>query len=222
MLKEFKDIVYNRKKNENIQQIFDFGNLVDAVSLEGAIVTYEGYDTVILINEASGDVMKFTRQIYEQALEMRAAIHSDLFLRQVFEKMKFQYIFTRNSFEIEFEGMKFYLPMRGKLDGYEKNVISIDLKTTACTTRKACFESISFFDYDQQIALYMDLGRIDKFMIIFVSKKKDRYGKYQVFKFSITRGDETYKSGKSKYSYWAWKYYWMVHQLDSNLLTINI
>jgi len=222
MLKEFRDLVYGKVKPDNLQVIFDFGNLVDAITLEGKEIEHDVQGRLYIYNEASGEKMYFTMEQYEEAVAMKAAILADADLKMYMEGMKFQHVILRNKFAITFEGTTFYLPIRIKMDGFKKGFMVKDLKTTACETKKACIASITHLDYDQQAALYLDVSGEKRFLFAFVGKKKNKMGQYPVFKVSVTKGDEIYESGKRKYSYWAWKYYWMIHMLNTDSLIINL
>ena len=70
-----------------------------------------------------------------------------------------------------------------------------------------CKQAIIKFDYDQAIAWYMDLAKIEEAVIMFVSKHN-----FNVFNFYINKQSQYYIIGKAKYQqiafdYWAIKSY---------------
>ena len=85
--------------------------------------------------------------------------------------------------------------------------LGIEIKTTICKTEKQCKQAIIKFDYDQAIAWYMDLAKIEEAVIMFVSKHN-----FNVFNFYINKQSQYYIIGKAKYQqiafdYWAIKSY---------------
>jgi len=208
------------KPLEGIQKIYDFGNLVDAMKTEREKLNHDDKT----VTDDGGRVMTFTDEEWEKAQLMTEALDAHPFLSKIItDRMKFQYVILREQFEIEWQGIKIKMPMRCKFDGLEPGVIALDIKTTGCTTQKQFVESIFHFCYDRQGALYMDMARVDRMIYAGVSKVINRITKkHEVFIFMIERGDKTYLSGKRKYSFLGTRYYYLLHSLDTHLLTISI
>lgn len=197
---------------QGIGEIFDFGNLVDSLITEPHLVNKE---TRTIKDFAKGGFIQFSSDQFKKGLEMRDAAFENDFLRMIIKDAKFQYVFLRKAFRIEYEGMVFYLPVRCKFDIYNKSLkIGADIKTTACTTLKSFAQSIQFFNYDRQGAWYMDLGGLQKMVYFGISKNKNRYGKFTVFTYVISKGDETYETGKRKYSKLAYRYKHLIFNLN--------
>lgn len=192
---------------EGLQQHYDFGNLVDSATLETHRITGN-----TLSIESGGDV-EFEELKIIQAQEMAIAFHSHETLSFVFQNAKVQYCFFRNSFQVTYEGYTFTMPAKCKLDLYRPRIIGGDLKSTGCTSQGAFEDSIFHFNYDQQVAWYMDLARLDRFMVIGLGKHKKR-GKHHVYIYAIDRGDKTYLSGLNKYSKLAFKHHTLIGGLS--------
>jgi hypothetical protein len=185
--------------NPNLQKIFDFGSLIDAYTTDKTEV--EKYEQL------------FDEDEKQKAKLMSQACESDTVFAMLLSTCKTQHEIYRNSFEFTHDGYTLTLPVRIKLDFFKRPVLAGDLKTTASETMKAFYEALYFFDYDQQSALYMDVARVDRFMFVGVGKKK-KHGKHPIFKYAVQRGDEMYESGKKKYSYLMFKYYFLIHNLN--------
>lgn len=193
----------------NLQEHYAFGNLVDAAALEKHRI-----DGNTLAVESGGNLV-FEDHRIKTAEEMALAFHSQETLSFVFHNAKTQYCFFRNHFEVTHDGYTFTIRAKCKLDLYRRKLIGGDLKSTACTSQGAFVDSIFHFNYDQQAAWYMDLSRLDRFMIIGLGKHKKR-GKHNVFTYAVNRGDETYQGGKAKYSRLAYKYHFFINNFHNS------
>jgi len=186
---------------------YDFGNLVHAKVSEEHRITGN-----TLLKE-SGETVVFEAQHINTARKMAEAYKSRSDLKTMFEGAKVEHAFFREAFEIICEGVTFTMRVKCKLDLFRKGIIGGDFKTTVCTNEANFLDTLTYFHIDQQVAWYMDIARLDRFMIIGLSKKV-KGGKYQVFTWLINRGDDLYNSGKEKYSRLAMRY----HFLTQNFL----
>lgn len=217
-LGSLQDLLYDRSKPDNIQGIYDFGNLVDAMLTEK-----DKFDNETGILTDQGRELTFTDEQLESARLMQIAGEHDSFLAAISKLSNFQHIILRERFLFEQDGWKVYMKTKCKYDLLVKKMkIGGDIKTTGCTTLEQFIASIFHFNYDRQGAFYMDMGELDKFVYIGISKKKNKKGKHEVFKFVIQRGDETYLSGKAKYNYLGFKYFYLVYNLKLEPLKIHI
>lgn len=218
MLGEFRDALNNHDKGD-MTKIYNFGNLVDAMLTEEHKIVGN-----ILNEESSGQSIEFDSYEINKAKLMKLAADQDQTIALLNKTMDFQAIIKRNDFIIEFDGHEIMIPVKCKFDAlglkYKK---AADYKSTAATSLKQFIASINHFDYDRQAAWYMDLAEIDQMIYIGISKKINKATKkHDIYKFVIKRGDETYMSGLKKYSWLAIRYYYMIHNIDTNKLIINI
>lgn len=195
-------------QDRDASEYYNFGNLTDALLTEPDKVDIEAGE---LAEESSEQTIRFNREQIERAVNMvNSAVAGAPFIKQLLQVGKPQFSIYKQSFEIEFQQYVFTLPVRAKLDLLAKNYnISADFKTTACGTEKEFRNSIEFFDYDRQAALYMDLAGVDRHFIIGISKKTIRAKNqiiHPVYSYAIKRGDATYLRGKDKYSFLAFKW----------------
>lgn len=178
----------------DLERIFAFGSLIDAMITENHKVDYfkltcEGY--------------QHTAEEFEQAREMKKAFMRDAFCANMMKHCSFQHVTVKEDFQIEYDGFEFSLPARCKWDCFVKHFdLSGDIKSTACTTQKQFEESIYFFEYDRSRAWYMDLEERSNDIVIGISKEN-----FKVFKVPVKRGGAIYNSGKAKYQELAfmWK-----------------
>lgn len=187
----------------DLQKHYSFGNLVDASVTEKWRIDGNTLDV------ESGGLVSFEDERIQTAAAMADAYHARADLKQIFDGAVSQYAFFRNRFEIEHEGIAFEMAVKCKLDLLRRGVIGGDIKSTACTSSAQFKDSIYHFNYDQQSAWYMDIARLDRFMIIGLGKKRIR-GEHPVFTHLINRGDGMYNSGKEKYSRLALKHHFLL------------
>lgn len=191
----------------NMKAIFDFGNLIDALLTEPELVSYT--NKTVLLHE--GDVASFTDEQWYRALEMRKAGLKHPILGPIIKTFDKQTIKMIDKFDINGFGFSFSLPVRCKYDFIKEALrMGCDLKSTACTTHKSFVQSLSVLSYDRQGAWYMDLGGLDRFMFIGISKIANKKGEHDIFVHAIQKGDEMYQSGKSKYEYLATQYFLLI------------
>lgn len=185
----------DKERLYDLEQVYRFGNLVDAMITDTERVNH-------LSKQVDG--VQFTGGEWQLAYDMLQAFRKDDFCMSILRMSEGQRVFHNQEFTIEHEGLIFRLPMRCKTDLYvgSMNLIN-DIKSTACTSQKQFEDSISYFDYDRQGSLYLDLSGADKFMFIGISKAKP----HKIFKMAIRRGDDMYKIGKRKYEELAFKWY---------------
>lgn len=200
----------------NIQETFDFGNLIDAMLTEPDKVAEDGMKLM-----SEDRVIEFSEETFRKALGMKeSGIKHDL-LNVLMTNMRFQHIVLRNQFTFECDGEEFILPARCKFDGLNTNFSTgMDLKSTACKDKKSFQKAIFHFDYDRQAAWYMDLAGINRQWIIGISKHRNKKDEHDIFPFAIQRGDETYNSGLAKYRFWARKWAILIQNLNIDHLSI--
>lgn len=218
-LGRLRELLYGIERREGLQKIFDFGNLVDAKKTEAFRFDKQNGT----LKDDGGRIMYFEPQEIERADLMVAALDADPLLAKATEGALFQHVILRKAEPIIYEGETVYLPMRMKADAYVRDLLLTDIKTTGCKTLKSFIDSIFYFNYDRQAAVYLDLARINKILYVGVSKEKNRYTrKHDVFKFLVERGDETYLSGLRKKNYLGYKYHNLIHQFNLPPITLSI
>lgn len=177
-------------------EVFKFGNLVDAMLTEPERVNYF-YFTL----EEFGKQISYNPSDFELAKAMVRNCKADPVIKAFMQSGQGQKV-CKELLKFQFDGQDYEIQARCKFDSVRPAIsTSVDYKSTGCTTRKSFIESIEHFNYDQQAAWYMDVGKVNRHWIIGISKKTK-----EIFKFAIERGDETYKCGVSKYSFWAYRW----------------
>jgi len=205
-LGSLEELIYGKTKPENIQEIYDFGNLFDAVVTEEEKFNLESN----IMTDQDREVL-FEEYLVEKAMLMKQSVESDPLFKLILEEAKTQHVIVRKAHQIDWMGFSFKMPIRIKMDLYIPNVLVVDLKSTACKTYKQFVASINFFNYDRQGAFYMDAAKVDKILFIGVCKYPNkRTGKHDVFKYMIHRNSEDYFSGLEKYSELAFKWDLMI------------
>ena len=207
-LGELDMMISGRTFGANMQQVFNFGNLVDALLLEQHLVNHT--ERTLSLN--TGGIASYTDDEWTRAINMRRAGRNHPILSSMISICDKQCVKMIDNFRIDGCGFSFSLPVRCKYDMVNYlHKIGADLKTTACKTQKAFVESLSALNYDRQGAWYMDLGELDRFFYIGICKTPNRKGEHEIFVHAIERGDEMYQSGKEKYQYLATQYYFSIH-----------
>jgi len=179
---------------ENIQEIYDFGNLVDAMITEPDRIDF----TNGLFDGAAA-------KDFDLAYQMRDAFMKNESCRHFIKNADFQKISVKDrdlSHVINGEKLDFNLACRCKWDFFNRLGISGDIKTTSATSQKAFVAACERFDYFRSRAWYMDLEGTDRDVIIGISKVN-----MKIFFIPIRRNDENYMKGLREYSKWAFKYY---------------
>jgi len=196
-----------REFGGNKEQVFAFGNLVDALISEPELVDMQNKTCI----DAHGEILTFTEAEWMQAQRMKHAALNHPFVKLMVDCMEFQVVTKIDEFEINCDYAHFFIPARGKADGIAAAIkTGMDLKTTACGDLKAFMNSIMMFDYDRQGAWYMDLFELDKFIFVGISKKQNKKGQHEILLHAIERGDEMYLSGLKKYQKLAYQYKTMI------------
>jgi hypothetical protein len=200
MLTSLKHQLYGRPAIDTTEA-FRFGKLVDALLTEPAKIDF---------NRRRIDGEHYDASDFERAGKLVDAFKNHPTGASLLKYAEMQRVTIREQQPLEYNGFKFELPMRCKWDFFAAETLGItaDLKTTPCKTEAEFRETIEFFDYDRQAALYMDLEKIDRFLLIGVSKTNHR-----VFIVPVGRGSALYESGREKYSELAFHYYTMIHLL---------
>jgi hypothetical protein len=203
---------------ENLQNIYNFGNLVDAMVTERNKLDFK---TNSLIEESSGEIIPFHAFDWRRAEAMAESAVNDPVLKLILNGATFQHVVLRQAFKYEFAGNVIQMPTRCKFDILNKHVKqAADIKTTACETQRAFTESIQHFKYFRQGAIYMDLAEIDRMWYFGIGKKRAKNGKYPIFKFAIERGDATYNQGRFQYGKLGYLYKHIVYDLNIDNLMI--
>lgn len=180
----------------DIAEAYKFGTLVDCMLTAAHLVDYFRFT-------CAGE--QYTPQDFELAEKMKRAFLRDEFCRMILENSDLQRITVDPLFLITYLGFSFTIPLRMKadFDAQDKLGIMADLKSTKAKTEKEFLKMIEAFNYDRQAAVYMDLRKVDRFMLIGVSK----FPPYQVFKVAIKRGGDLYLSGRDKYETLAYQHH---------------
>jgi hypothetical protein len=187
----------------DLERAYAQGTLIDAMLTEPNRVNY--FKLTV-----QGESYPYTKDDFARAEKMKIAAQRDPFIAQIIKIAEFQKISYNPAFEIEYDGLKFMLPMKCKWDAWVKSFdMSGDFKSTTCTTQQQAEAALEYFNYDRQAALYMDLGNKSQFMLMFISKVN-----FQVFKVAIKKGDALYKSGKAKYQKLAFEWWSLFHDIE--------
>lgn len=193
---------------DNMQPIFDFGNLIDGMLTEKEKLNFV-YKTM---KSEHGRIVQFTDEEWQRALNMRRDGLSNPILKMLVDNFDSQSVIMLDEFKIEGVEFNIVLPVRCKFDFLKQEwKMGADLKSTACTTQTAFLASLYHLDYDRQAAWYMDLASLDKFTFVGICKTPNKKGKHDIFVHALERGDEMYLSGKAKYQHLAIQYYFLIH-----------
>jgi hypothetical protein len=196
-----------RPEQGNLQDIYDFGNLLDAMATEGHKITGRTMTD-------RGRSIEFSEEKFAQAIKMKTALDGNDFIALTFRRMRKQHEFYRKKFIINYEGNTVILPARCKTDGDIKSMkLGVDLKGMGAITHEQAWKAFFHFDYDRQAAWYMDVAQLDKMLYVMPAKKTGRNGEHPVNLISVVRGDEIYQSGLRKYSKLAFLYYHLIYNL---------
>jgi hypothetical protein len=204
-----KRLYYGLPDNrEHLRDIFDFGSLVDAMLTE----KHKLDPSTLGLLQDNGFYIYYTREVWLQAERLARNLAEDPLVARMLPLCRGQYIFRR-TLNFNYQGDDFQIRARCKFDLYGKTIgTGLDFKTTACKSQKEFVASIEFLDYDKAAAWYMDLARIDRFLIIAAAKKSDK-----IFKYVIHRDDETHKRGVEKYSLWAYRWKMLIEPFNLKL-----
>lgn len=210
-LTEFEKALRGEEISPNLQQIFNMGNLTDAMVTEKHRVDFE---TNTLKGGAYENDIPFEQDAFLKAEMMGKAFWADPLVRQMCTGMKFQYVYAREQFPIEYEGDNILIKARCKFDGIHRGRMGLELKTTAATSQSAFMACLPHFNWDRAGAWYMDLARIDRHLFVGISKKTKHGNKPEIYKYAMQRGDEHYTRGKMKYQRLAYKYFQLIHSFN--------
>lgn len=180
----------------NKYEAYRMGSLFDAVITEPDLLD-------LIQKKILGTDYSFTRAEYETCLRMRMALNQNP-TYQAFAKCNpdvQKEVYTPN-YSFEYEGFKFKLNMRGKLDFFISGLVS-DLKSTACTSQRSFEEACIQFGYWRQMVLYCGLTDAKKAIIFGVSKTAP----HKVFIVTMKPSDALWKRGGEQLNYLAFKYY---------------
>lgn len=154
----------------NLQDIFDFGNLVENVIFQPHLVDWNHKDI-------------------ELAKNMATTFRADNICRQLLlvDDFRRQHEWYRSS--------RFGVKARCKMDGDSKKLgMIVEFKGLSIDNEDAFENAISRFDYDQGLAWYMDVSGYHRALIVAVSKKRPG----RIFKRIVDRNHEYYARGVKK------------------------
>jgi hypothetical protein len=201
---------YDRERGD-LEEIFNFGSLVDAMLTERELLRYEA---CALIQPGKMDIL-FSPIVWRQAEKLADYLRKDPLVMLMLPHAKGQYIFRR-TLCFQYEGDEYKIRARCKFDLLAKPFkVGLDFKTTSAKSLKEFVGAIEHFDWDRQAAWYMDLARINYHWIVGVSKKTG-----EVFKYVVERGDATHTRGVQKYSVWAYRWLILVEPFEKQLLKL--
>ncbi len=176
-------------------EAYKFGNLLDAMLTEPDRVDFL---------QRTCDSERFTKETFDQALEMKRAFLRDETAKVLIGKADTQKIMSARM-KLNFQGLPFELNTRCKWDIWRQDLNwGGDIKSTAATTQKGFEDAVRYFDYDRQRAWYMDIAGSKQDVLIAISKVN-----FKVFKVCINRESELYKEGKAKYNELAFRWWLM-------------
>lgn len=175
------------------QQAFYFGTLFDNMLTEHDNISFY---------EKKLNGKSVNKSLWEQSMAMRKALLEDEQVRFLLKdkNSEFQKVFVKER-EFEYRNLKYVLNTKCKFDIFSP-ITSVDLKTTVAKSQKEFENACDIFDYDRQVAWYMDISGIDYMGIVGISKKNNK-----IFKLFIDRNSSLYRQGYKKYMYLSLKYY---------------
>jgi len=181
---------------------YRFGNLIDAMLTEPAKLDY--YKRTVDDYE-----QPFTVEQWEQATAMKKAFRKDPFCFQLLMLAEFQKVFAKDV-NLNYGNLPFSLRMRCKFDLWMPSLKwGGDIKSTAATNQRQFEDACYHFSYNRQRAVYMTLSGAEKDVIIGISKVN-----FKIFKITITRNDEFFKSGMEEFTDLAFKYWSLFHEFN--------
>jgi hypothetical protein len=177
-------------------EAYRIGTLIDAVITEPTkldLIRMCVLDTDYTFNKAE----------LAHAKKMKAAFDADPFCKMLLANSEPQLEIYCDALSITYEGVQFHLPFKGKFDlpARALNIVG-DLKSTFAISHAQFEGACDQFDYWRQMYVYMQLLRVDKAVIIGVSKKN-----FKVFKITITKNDANYLKGKASFEELAFRYW---------------
>jgi hypothetical protein len=177
-------------------EAFRFGNLVDAMITEKSKLDY--YKRTVSDYEDE----PFAMELWHKAEEMKKACLRDPFCKQLIDMAEFQKIFI-DDVHLRAGLIPFTLRMRCKFDLWMPVLKwGGDIKSTTCTTQKQFEEACRYFDYERQRTVYMLLAKSERDVLIGISKEN-----FKIFKVTITRDSDFFKSGLEKLTDLGFKYW---------------
>lgn len=205
------DNYYNRSEVSNsLMGEIDkyFKNIDEIITLEKAFRDGNLFDAMVLEPwrcdhlRLRVDEEQYTKEEWNNSRLMMRSLRQDKQVMEILEKSDRQVNFYAHKFPVQHEGFQFLIDLRCRYDAFIKPWgWGWDLKSTAATTKEQFLAACMRFDYDRSRALYMDVSKAEKDMIVGVSKKN-----HKIFRISIDRNSDFYKSGKAKYQALAFKY----------------
>lgn len=181
-------------------EAYRFGSLFDCVVTEP-----EKLDRYR--NTIAGTNYTFTAAELEVAERMYTSVKKDPFCAQLLKSASKQVEVYVDDVAMEWQSIKFSLPMKCKYDFHTPTLFA-DLKSTKATSKQQFVASCELFNYWRQMALYGRLGSLTRAMIIGVSQVN-----YQVFLVPLAHTDANWRKGTEQYTELAYKY-WLFKKLS--------
>lgn len=193
----------------DIDAAYKFGTLLDCMITEPSRLDYFRFT-------CAGE--QHSPADFELAERMKKSFMRNEFCRLILQSSDLQRVTVDPGFVITYLGFSFTIPLRMKadFDAQAKLGIIADLKSTKAKSEKEFLKMIEAFNYDRQAAVYMDLRKVDRFMLIGVSK----VAPYSVFKVAIKRGEDIYLSGREKYETLAYQHHNLFSFLEIPSLSV--
>lgn len=187
----------------DIEKAQNFGTLLDCMITEPARVNYFKFT-------CAG--VQYTREDFDKAERMKAVFFNDEYCRLLHANSDMQAVVVNPTFEINFEGYRFTLPFRMKADFDAVRVLDqiADLKTTNAKTEKEFMAQARAFEYNRQGAVYLDMKKTRRFMLIGISK----HAPHPIWKIPILRGDDLYREGRASYEALAFQHHTYFQHLN--------
>lgn len=179
---------------------YEFGSAFDALLTSPGIL-----DTSMISNE--------DRRLLPS---MRATLENDdKVFKPLLMNASTQVVFVETEFVIYLDGRPITFPAKCKYDFWiDKFDFGADLKAVICKDQHAFEAACEHFKYYMQGALYMDITKSDRFILVGISKRN-----FKIFIIQIRRDDARYKIGKRQYEAcfgpW-WKLYGFKHFTGKN------
>lgn len=198
--------ILNNVPEKELNEAFRIGTLFDAMVTEPEKVNWLTYRVL------GRDEYTYTHADFQMCMKMRRR-----FLQTPWGQIATGIAMTRqkeifvDALKLDYEGLDFSIPFKGKLDFSGKDIV-IDLKSTSCTTQKEFENACMQFEYDRQMVAYCLIDNASKAIIVGVSKEKP----HNVFHLPIKKGDEMWNRGYKRFAELAFKWKIIYGETKSN------
>lgn len=190
ILKEIKGLT------QEYVDAYRIGSLVDAMITEPERVDH--FRRVLLDTNYS-----YTQVEIDQCRRMKDAFMADAFCQELLKMCDGQAEMYDEDTPFLWNGLSFTLNTKRKYDLWAKLLNwGGDIKSTIATTQAQFEAAAKHFDYDRQRYWYMHPRKVEKDVLIGISKVN-----FKIFKVFIQAGDPFYLSGERKANELAFKYW---------------